>query len=737
MKGFKASLALFTAASAFISSASLVQGEERELTVDRKDDALQIKKIASYDSGSDEGGTEILAYDIHTKKAFVTNSAKKSIDIVDFSTLNKNEDLSLKPSASISLKQLGIENADGITSVATHPKVNFIAAAVPSSPKQENGYVVLLDKEGKLLTKIEVGALPDNVVFTPDGETLLTANEGEPSSDYKQNPEGSVSIINVKEINNLKKEEIGKADIKAINVSFQDVPIRGEVRKNSKGTLMKQLEPEYITVDEESEYAYVSLQENNAIAKLNLKTQKFDEIVGLGVKDHSLKENALDGMNNGKINIEPLPVLGMYQPDALDYFQKGNKGYIVTPNEGDARDYEAYGEEKTIKELLNSGGKIELNAKHYKGFTQEEINQMVQNGLFNEKKLGDLKVSIEEGKNKDGVYESLYSFGGRSFSIWDAETLEKVYDSGSQFEDITARVYPETFNSSNDKVKLDNRSDDKGPEPEAAEVGKIGGQTYAFIGLERMGGVMVYNISNPTEAHYTTYFSSRDMSEDVKEDSAPEGITFIDQKDSPTKTPLLIVSNEVSGTVALYEIEGKAKEFKDIPKTHWAYTYIQELVEKGIVDGKEDGTFSPQEDVTRAQFAKIVKRALNVPSVSHSAPFKDVPEWVNDDVNALYEAGIIQGKTKEVFAPEQSITRQQMALVIMRAYEWKKGKLSHVKQAPFKDRETISEEAQEKIDALYTLGVMSGKNSGNFSPYELSSRAQAAKVLSKLLSSLE
>ena len=100
------------------------------------------------------------------------------------------------------------------------------------------------------------------------------------------------------------------------------------------------------------------------------------------------------------------------------------------------------------------------------------------------------------------VYEDLYSFGSRSFTIWDTSTGRPVFDSGSDFERITAQQLGGSFNASNDSNDGDDRSDDKGPEPEAVEIASINGNTFAFIALERVGGVMVYNITNPQNAEF-------------------------------------------------------------------------------------------------------------------------------------------------------------------------------------------------------------------------------------------
>ncbi len=206
-----------------------------------------------------------------------------------------------------------------------------------------------------------------------------------------------------------------------------------------------------------------------------------------------------------------------------------------------------------------------MNADLYEGYTQEQLDQLVQDGLFEDEQLGRLNTSIVAPKNADGKYEAVYGFGGRSFSIWDADSLQQVYDSGADFEKITAEAIPDYFNTTNDEDKLDNRSDDKGPEPEAVITGDVDGKTYAFIGLERTGGIMAYDVTNPTSPAFSTYFSSRNFQGDeaavdsASGDVAPEGLTYISAEESPTGQTLLLAAHEVSGTIAAYALGEKAE----------------------------------------------------------------------------------------------------------------------------------------------------------------------------------
>lgn len=687
---------------------------------------FKVNQIAQYDSGAGEGGTEILAYDQGTKRAFVTNGAKNGMDILSFENLESGKFTVVKSSKHIKLEDFGIEKVADITSVASHPTLDLVALSVVSDPKTDPGYVVLLTKDGEFISKVQVGALPDMVAFTPDGKKLLSANEGEPSDDYSVDPEGTISIIDV--TGDLKK-------VTAQTLTFKDVKLDENVRVSSKGTTLQQLEPEYITVSSDSKRAYVSLQENNAIATINLENNTIIDVKGLGIKDHSVAGNELDGKRDKKTNIEKLPLLGFYMPDAIDTFTVGEKSYILTPNEGDARDYEAYSEESSIGDIADQ---IQLKAENYKGYTQKELDQLVADGLLDE--LEKTNITLENGKNAEGKYEALYSYGGRSFSIFDGDTMELVFDSGSEFEKITADALPDYFNTSNDEISYDKRSSSKGPEPETVVTGEIEGVNYAFIALERTSGIMVYDLTNPESPEFVTLISSRDFSEDVKGDVSPEGLQFIPADVSPTGYPLLAATHEVSGTVAVYEFGGKEIKnekpfvFGDVAKTHWAYGYINNLYQKNIVSGVTSTEFAPERNISRVEFAAILGRALDLQASEGSHPFTDVPKWVDKEVKALYEAGIIKGIGNQLFDSESEISREEMAMMIARAYEYvTKTNIQVVDGNIYNDHNLIGRSAQESVQKLYQTGIMVGGTNNQFAPKNPANRAQAVKVISELL----
>lgn len=511
--------------------------------------AISLSPIGTYASGIfDASAAEIVAHDPVTQRLFVVNSASGLVDVLD-----------IRDPASPAL----LFNIDLSTYGAAVNSVDvqqgLVVAVVQSQLRTDPGQAVFLDVDGKVLAAVEVGALPDMVTFTPDGQHVLVANEGEPSDDYLTDPEGSVSIIDLPtDIAQLSQAHVRTAGFHKYN----DAELDASIRIFGPGASVAQdLEPEYITVSKNSKIAWVALQENNAIAVLDIEAGEFSAIHGLGFKDHLLPGNELDASNrDDAINITNWPVLGMYQPDAISSYEYRGRTYIVTANEGDARDYAGYSEESRFRALTGSTP-ICADAPRFQAFYADNAMGITNLGeLRDNANLGRLNVTTANGlRTEEGCYEEIYSYGARSFSIW-TESLDLVYDSGAEFEHITAARYPEVFNSSNSDTGFDSRSDDKGPEPEAVAIAKLWGRTYAFIGLERIGGVMVYDISNPHVPAFVQYINNRDF--DVMPDSVaagdlgPEGLKVITADKSPIPgVPLLAVASEVSGTTTLFRIE--------------------------------------------------------------------------------------------------------------------------------------------------------------------------------------
>jgi len=483
-------------------------------------------------------GAEIAAFDPRTGLLFSVSAGTGEVHVLDIGD----------PRAPVQVASITTPGQPN--SVAVHDGV--VAIAVQAGVKTDPGLVQFFRAESfAFINQVTVGSQPDMLTFTPDGRFVLVANEGEPSDDYTIDPEGSVSVIDLR----AGVARLTQASVTA--VGFDDtIPQRNAASLRVFGpsaTLARDLEPEYIAVSPDSRTAWVTLQENNAIAVLDIRRRRFTRLAGLGFKDHALADNALDPSDRdgeggaGGIHLGSWPVRGMYQPDGVQAFQVRGRTYLVTANEGDAREYAAFSELTRVKDLVSSGRLDPLSA----AFAHAA-----------DAALGRLRVTTATGDtDNDGDIDVLHAFGARSFSIWSPD-VEMIFDSGDDLERRTAALEPANFNSTNDaNQSFDTRSDDKGPEPEYVAVGRLYGRTYAFVGLERIGGIMVYDVTYPAWPQFATYINHRDFaavfdptSFAAAKDLGPEGLLFIAPQDSPDGTPLLVVSNEVSGTTTILRV---------------------------------------------------------------------------------------------------------------------------------------------------------------------------------------
>ncbi|MEI2414702.1 choice-of-anchor I family protein [Orrella sp. JC864] len=593
---------------------------------ERTPDSLKLSLLGRFETGQfDVSAAEIPAFDPATRRAFVVNALAGAVDVLDLSD-------PAKPVRVGGLDASAIAAGAEVNSIAVQD--GLIALAIQAANKTDNGYVGLYRADTlEPIAHVGVGALPDNLVFTPDGKTVLVANEGEPSDDYQIDPEGSISIIDVSD---PARPTVRTAGFSAWNGQEQALRDKG-VRlfgPNAAGTGLasaaQDLEPEYIAVSPDGATAWVTLQENNALAKLDIASATVTDILPLGYKDHGQPGNGIDASDDpAELDIRPRPgVYGMYMPDAIAAYTAGGKTYLATANEGDARAWgeddpaywagdrsKGFVEEFRVKHLVHNSGFArrrgddlapQLDMLATRAILNPEVfgycgaNTVANGGTTtsgacrDDAELGRLQVTWTLGyrTNADGspvyfnasgaedpagsilMYDRLYAFGARSFSIWD-EDGKLVWDSGDQFErylasdecrvgpqrDIACKTY---FNSGhNEGNAFDSRSDAKGPEPEGIELGRIGEKTFAFIGLERMGGIMVYDVTDPQAPVFVDYYNSRvDWStRDTASvaatagDLGPEGLKFVPASQSPNGQALLIVGNEVSGTTAIYNVE--------------------------------------------------------------------------------------------------------------------------------------------------------------------------------------
>lgn len=575
--------------------------------------SLSLSKIgAAQTNVFEQSAAEIPAFDPASQRLFVTNASTGAIDV--FNLANPANPVKVGELATTSVLAGSTVNSVAVAN-------GLVAVAVEAPVKTDPGRMALYRASDlSLVSFVTVGAQPDMVVFTPDGRTVLTANEGEPSDDYQVDPVGSISVIDISTPANPQVRTAGFTQFNGQEAALRAQGIR---IYGPNASAAQDFEPEYIAVSEDSATAFVSLQENNAIAVVDIASASVSRIFPLGLKDHGVAGNELDVSDrDNAINIRTWPgVVGMYLPDAIATYTVNGVRYIVTANEGDARAWgednpayfagdanQGFVEEFRVNNLVNPSGWAgrvgddlppQLNALAAGGLLNPTVfgycgaSAGSPGGCRSNDALSRLNISWVQGYRTDAngapvmfnsmgqpdpagdrlMYDQLFAYGARSFSIF-TETGDLVFDSGSQFETFLAsdecmagsqRNIPckNFFNTGhNEGDALDSRSDAKGPEPEGIVLGKIGNKTFAFIGLERMGGVFVYDITNPTAPQRIDYLNTRDnfvLTPDGSNlaqvgDLGPEGLAFISAEDSPNGKPLLVVTNEVSGSTAVLEL---------------------------------------------------------------------------------------------------------------------------------------------------------------------------------------
>lgn len=491
---------------------------------------IKMNLLTSFSNGTaGSNSAEIVAFDSLSKRLFIANSVGGKMDIVDLSN----------PSVPSLITSIDLSIFGGINSIAAHN--GLIVAAIEGANPQDLGKVYFFDTAGTILNNVTVGAMPDMVTFSKDYTKILTANEGEPSADYLNDPEGSVSIIDLSPgITSLTNSNVSTASFTSFNGQDSLLKAQGIRLFPQAASIAQDLEPEYIAISDDNTKAYVSIQENNAIAVIDIATATVVELRALGLSNYST-DNAMDPSDqSGDILIQSLPVQGAYMPDAISFDKINGVGYVFSANEGDAR-------ENNLIEDASRIGSMNLDSAAFPD----------QNILKNNKFMGRLNaLQITGDTDNDGDFDELHTLGGRSFSIWDAATGSLVFDSKDLIEQIISSDtnFVGLFNASNGgNATSKNRSDDKGPEPEGVTNAFIDGNHYLFVGLERIGGAMAFNVNNPSAPIYIGYYNNRDVATNGP-DRGSEGILFISKEQSPNGNALLLLANEVSSTVSIFEI---------------------------------------------------------------------------------------------------------------------------------------------------------------------------------------
>ena len=492
---------------------------------------LPIGKIHTYKAGGfNSGSVKDLCFDHTVQQLYSVNQNSTGFRIIDYSDVSKPNVLQLVDVSGFMSNIRSIEAATG-----------FVFVAGDGSSAQLPGKLLIYTNKGIFVKQLSLGATPDRMGFSDNNRYLIIANEGVPDDNHVSDPQGTVNIIDVSSgINPLTQADVKTVDFTLLDTTAYD-PLIHIYAWN--GALPSQdVEPEAVTVRSDNNTALIALQENNAIAVIDLSTASLTDVKGLGYRDYSVK--GLDASDVGSsVNIATHPRLyGIHQPSDLASFSHMNADYVLTVNQGDPRDYTMYNEMVQVKNQPVDPSKF---------------NNLAD--LLNDTVLGRLWVTSEFGDmNGDLLKDSLFSFGSRSISILDSTGTE-IWNSGDEMAQIVLGLQASNFNSSSDdNNSLKNRSVWMGVEPTALAIGEVDGTRYAFISLYQMGGVFIYDISDPANPVFEMYQLDRDFSvaasDPLAGDMGPLDLEFVSASNALQGLALLFVANRVSSTISVYQM---------------------------------------------------------------------------------------------------------------------------------------------------------------------------------------
>jgi len=548
----KLSLAVTTL---FTTSALITAGQ---FPVRANEATVKITEISAI-SLDGEGSGEIATFHPGSKRIFATNGVKNSIDIFDISNV-----AAPKKVGSLSLSPYG----NDVTSVAAGRDVvvaavlvteTFSATGAPSTP---NGKLVVFDTNGKVLSSPDIlGVLPDSVTFAPNGTTALVAIEGQPvcakddpataakeDTDYSKasDPEGGVSIV---DLTNPAAPVVKFAGFKQFNVA--QMKAKGIAVSSVVNNVAKDFEPEFITAVD-NKYAYVTIQEANAIGKLDIEAASFESVTRAFESKLSVTARDTSDRDSGAGPRNYANVVGASQPDAIASFKVGSGHYFVTANEGDAREYTCLNDDLR-------GSSLKVDSRRFPNWSTLSASAA----------LGRAKVNPTIGdRDGDGDIDTIHLRGSNSMTMY--RNGIALWDSGELLDQIQITAFGVaningSHSLSSDKSTMNyvgqDRSDDKGSEPEGVAVGMVGNTRVAILGLERMTALAVFDITQPRSPVFQEWLqmlpAKATPAKDVKHWS-PEGIVFVPADKSPSGKALIITSYELSGSISIHQIEPRS-----------------------------------------------------------------------------------------------------------------------------------------------------------------------------------
>ena len=518
--------------------------------------AVKVTEISSITSGDGEGSAEIATFHAASKRVFATNGVKNTIDIFDISDVSNP-----KKVGSVALSPYG----NDVTSVAAGKDVvvavvnvadKFSATGVPTTT---NGKIVVFDTNGKVLSSPDVlGVLPDSVSFAPNGTTALVAIEAQPvcakddpataakeDTDYSKasDPVGGVTVV---DLSNPSAPVLRFAGFDQFTVS--EMRAKGIAVSSVVNNVSKDFEPEFVSAVDNN-YAYVTIQEANAIGKLNIQSATFESITRAFESRVARVARDTSDRDAGAGPRTYANVIGASQPDAIAGFTVGAGQYFVTANEGDAREYTCLNDDLRASAL-------KVDTKRFPDWKTLSGNAA----------LGRAKVNPTIGdKDGDGDIDTIHLRGSNSMTmyrngiaIWDsADLLDQIQTQAFGVANINGSHSLSSDKSTMNYVGQD-RSDDKGGEPEGVAVGMVGDRRIAILGLERMTALAIFDITAPGNPVFQEWLqmlpTKATPAKDVKHWS-PEGIVFVPANKSPSGKALIITSYELSGSLSIHQIE--------------------------------------------------------------------------------------------------------------------------------------------------------------------------------------
>ncbi|XP_052712342.1 uncharacterized protein LOC128186563 isoform X2 [Crassostrea angulata] len=533
---------------------------------------------------------EQLAYDPAQKILYVTGEER--LNVVDLS--NPSDPIMLYRKQFVKMDPTDVEYCG-----------NHVFVSVANDEKPEDGKVLVFRKYNRrhntmpIVLEVVVGPSPNMLLPTINCQKVLVALEGEAFARGGNliDPEGAIGLLKFPSSYISDTTYSYKVlDFRSFNDKYPILARSGVryVYKENGNTLAQDLEPEHITFSADEKKAYISLQENNAIAEVDMVLETITDLRGLGFKDWT-KYKLDPSDEDGGINIYPYPIYGMYQPDAIRTVTIGGREYIVTADEGDSKDYSGlklttsgFDETKRVRDIT-----LANNSEVLQWARKRKIPSIQHDAL-----LGKLSVSTQEGRLRDGTYDKLYSYGGRGFSVLRSDTMERIYDSGSIVEESHAMQFPKLFNSyAKSSVNItdtqDSRSDSKGPECESLAVAYSGTRVIVFVGCERPGTISIYSFnSNMTEGTLESINSGAKtvlgtwgeaFDGGLLTDMDTDDIKYLPPFQSPTGQPLLVVTGSDTGTVSLFHVRGLDNRFQsNLFKAHLSQNQPLNLQQKPV-----------------------------------------------------------------------------------------------------------------------------------------------------------